>query len=235
MEWRYRPARDLGLPLAGRLRSAGREVGLLSRFAHLLWLALVRLYLAAAHRLSIEGRGNLPAAAPFILIANHTSHLDALTLAAALPARLSPSAYALAAGEVFFARLPIAGFAALAMNALPVWRKHTSAADLDLLKRRLTEDGAVFILFPEGTRSRTGEMAPFRAGIGPLVAGSEIPVVPCHLAGAFAAWPAGRSLPRPGRLRLRIGPPLRFAAEPNSRAGWNRIAAACEAAVRSLA
>jgi len=234
MEWNFRPARDFGLPLGRRLRSTSREPGLLSFVAHGLWTLLLRAYLAAFHRLSIAGLENLPPAPPFVLIANHGSHLDALTLAAALPRRLSRVAFSLAAGEVFFAKLPVAGFAALAINALPIWRKHTSEADLAFLRRRLEEDGLVFILFPEGTRSRTGAMARFRPGIGALVADSRIPVVPCFLEGAHAAWPPGRWLPRPRNVSLRIGAPLGFAATANDRAGWVEIAAACEAAVRAL-
>ncbi len=234
MQWNLRPARDFGLPLGRRLRSHGREPGLTSLLAHQAWTLLVRAYLAVFHRLSVTGRENLPAAPPFVLIANHASHLDALTLMAALPRRLSQAAFSLAAGEVFFSTLPAAGFAALAVNALPVWRKRTSSADLEFLRQRLLEDRLVFILFPEGTRSRTGEIGPFRPGIGALVAGSEVPVVPCYLHGAHASWPPGRKLPRPGRISLRIGAPLTFAATPNDRAGGAEVAAACEAAVRAM-
>lgn len=235
MEWRFRPARDFGLPLHRRVLSTSREPGLFSLLTHWLWIKLVRLYLAAFHRLSVIGRESLPDAPPFVLIANHCSHLDTLALMAALPQRLSQSAFALAAGDVFFATLPVAGFAAFAVNALPIWRKRTSASDLAFLRQRLAEDRLVFILFPEGTRSRSGAMGPFRPGIGGLVAGSEVPVVPCHLHGAHAAWPPGRWLPRPRKLHLRIGPPLRFAAVPNDRAGGAAVAVACEAAVRALA
>ena len=92
----------------------------------------------------------------------------------------------------------------------------------------------MLILFPEGTRSRTGDMGRFRPGIGTLVAAHPIPVVPCFLAGAHAAWPPGRRLPRPGRLHLVIGPSLRFSEAPISRAGTVAVAEACEAAVRAL-
>jgi 1-acyl-sn-glycerol-3-phosphate acyltransferase len=234
MDWHFRPARDLGLPLGQRLRSTSREPGLLSVLAHGVWTLLVRFYLAVFHRLSVTGRENIPAAPPFVLVANHGSHLDTLSLLAALPRGLSRSAFALAAGEVFFDRLPIAGFAALAINALPIWRKHTTEHDLAFLRQRLEEDGLVFILFPEGTRSRTGAMARFRPGVGALVAGNAVPVVPCFLRGAQAAWPPGRWLPRPRKITLRIGAPLDFAATANDRAGWTAVAAACEAAVRAL-
>ena len=74
----------------------------------------------------------------------------------------------------------------------------------------LANPGNILVLFPEGTRTSTGEMGEFKPGIGLLVAGTEIPVVPCHLAGAFEAWPKGVVIPRPRKLRLQIGSPLTF-------------------------
>jgi 1-acyl-sn-glycerol-3-phosphate acyltransferase len=115
-----------------------------------------------------------------------------------------------------------------------VWRKRNRQKDLLSLRRRLIDEGLVFILFPEGTRIRDGTMGAFQPGIGALVAGSGVPVVPCHLDGAFDAWPATRSLPRPAPLRLRIGVPLRFDDLANDRAGWEAVTRACEAAVRAL-
>ena len=232
-DWDLRPARDHGLTPGERLRSNGREPGLGSLAAAGLWRAAVRLYLAAAHDLRVTGREHLPPA-PFVMVANHASHLDALTLAAALPPALARHAYSLAAGDTFFTSTHAAVFAAYAVNALPVWRRRTSARDLDALRARLHEDGAMLILFPEGTRSRSGAMGPFRPGLGALVAGTDVPVVPCFLAGAHAAWPPGRRLPRPGRLRLVIGAPVAFGTTAPDRAGQHDVATACEAAVRAL-
>ncbi len=233
-DWRFQPARDHGLGTGDRLRSMGREPGLGGLAIGGTWRLLVRAYLHLVHHLVIDGLHNLPAA-PFVMVANHSSHLDALTLAAALPRPLARRAYALAAGDTFFTSLPAAAFAAYAVNALPVWRKRTTARDLDGMRQRLTEDAAVLILFPEGTRSRTGAIARFQPGIGALVAGRPIPVVPAYLDGAFACWPATRRLPRPGPLRLTIGPPLHFDSVGAGREGLAQVAKACEAAVRSLA
>ena len=233
-DWQFRPARDQGLSPGERLRSQGRERGLGGMVTGTAWRGLVRLYLRLVHRLVVTGREHLPRP-PFVIVANHSSHLDALTVAAALPHAMARQAYALAAGDTFFTSLPAAVFAAYAVNALPVWRKRTTARDLDGMRARLTEDGAVLILFPEGTRSRTGAMGRFQPGVGALVAGRDIPVVPCFLHGAFAAWPPGRRLPRPGRLHLTIGPPLHFAGLAADRAGMTAVAARCEEAVRNLA
>ena len=233
MQWDLRPARDHGLSTAARLRHVGREPGVVGLLTAGAWRGCVRLYLRVAHRIEVTGREHLPEP-PFVIVANHSSHLDAVSLAASLPRRLGRRAFALAAGDTFFTSLPLAAFAAYAINALPVWRKKTSARDLDAMRVRLVEDGAVLILFPEGTRSRTGEMGRFQPGVGALVAGRAVPVVPCFIEGAFAAWPPGRRWPKPGKLRLRIGAPLGFAGEEANRAGLMRVAATCEAAVRAL-
>ncbi len=233
--WKLRPARDLHLAPGARLRSHLRETGLAGVAAGTLWRAATRGYLALAHRLEITGREHLPPEPPCVLVANHTSHLDALCLGAALPGRLARRAVALADGDVFFGTAAGAAFAATALNALPIWRGRTSPEDLALLRTRLVEDALVFVLFPEGTRARDGVMARFRPGLGAFVAGTPVPVVPCHLEGAFACWPASRAWPRPGRLRLRIGPPMTFGEVANDRAGALEIAAATERAVRELA
>lgn len=234
-DWELRPARDLDLPLAARLRSHRREMGLSGLLAGSVWRSMVQVYLAAAHRFEIIGLENLPAEPPFVLIGNHSSHLDALCLGAALPGRLAHRAIALAAGDVFFGSVASAAFAATALNAMPIWRKQTSRDDLAYLRLRLLEDRQIFVLFPEGTRTRSGEIGRFRPGLGGLVAASDVPVVPCYLDGAFRCWPSTRKLPRPGKLSLRIGPALSFPDLGNDRQGWATVAASAEQAVRSLA
>ena len=233
MDWKLRPARDFGLSLRERLGSLRRELGFLGTATHWLWRQVVRLYLRCFHRLRIEGREHLPAP-PFVMIANHASHLDTLTLASVLPLALIDRVHPIAAEDTFFTSFASSAFAAFAVNALPLRRRATKRADLATLRTRLLEEELVFILFPEGTRSRDGSMGSFKPGIGALVAGSAVQVVPCYLEGAFAALPPHRHLPRPTRLNLRIGLPLTFADLANGREGWSEAAERCEAAVRRL-
>ncbi len=232
--WKYEPARDFGLAPDERRRSLRREVGLTSACSALAWRWLTRVHLALFHRLRIEGREHLPARRPFVLIANHSSHLDAIILADALPVRHLGCVFPIAAGDTFFETRVASAFATLCMNALPIWRKKCGAHSLDELRDRLVGGDCIYILFPEGTRSRTGAMGGFKPGLGRLVAGTEVPVVPCRLFGAWEAYPPKAKLPRPARIRLRIGPPLLFTDEPNTREGWNAISARAEAAVRAL-
>ncbi len=233
-EWKLEPARDLGVPLAKRPLDLRRESGLLESGAHLAWSAALRVHFALWHRIRIEGREHLPAEPPYVVAANHGSHLDALALASALPWRMNDRVFPLAAGDVFFAAPLPAGFAAFVMNALPLWRRNCGAHAMETLRARIVEERCVYILFPEGTRSRTGEPGRFKAGIGMLVAGTPVPVVPCRIEGAFRALPPGAVLPRPRKVVLRFGPPLSFGDLAPDREGWSRAAARVEEAVLGL-
>ena len=234
-DWRYRPAADQSLAPAESLRSLRREAGLPAWIAQGGWRALTRVYLRVYHRLTVHGSEHLPQRPPFVLIGNHTSHLDAITLAAALSWRLRSAAFPIAAGDVFFETPAASLFSAMMLNALPMWRKRCGSHAMQELRDRLLGDPAIYILFPEGTRSRDGKMGAFKPGLGMLVAGAEAPVVPCYLDGAFHACPPSGGLPRPRRLTLRIGAPLNFAAVPNQRDGWRTVATQAELAVRNLA
>lgn len=233
-EWRYKPAADLGLKPRESLRSLRRESGLATKLTQAASRAFVRTYLAGYHRVSITGAEHLPSHAPFVMICNHSSHLDALVIAAALPWRLRRVTFPIAAGDVFFETTASSLFATMLLNALPMWRKRCGSHAMQDLRDRLVCEPAIYILFPEGTRSRDGQMASFKPGVGMIIASSEVPVVPCYLHGAHAAFPPGKRLPRPVRLSLRVGVPLVFSAVSNDRAGWQQIAAKLHAAVTEI-
>jgi 1-acyl-sn-glycerol-3-phosphate acyltransferase len=169
-----------------------------------------------------------------VLAANHCSHLDALVLGAALKPRHRERAFPIAAGDVFFQTTAISVFSAIMLNALPMWRKNCGPHALAELRRKLQEEKAIFIIFPEGGRTRTGSIMPFKHGLGMLVAETNVPVVPCGLIGSFEALPPSRKVPRPVKIKLVIGDPLEFASTANDRAGWSQIARSAESAVRGL-
>jgi 1-acyl-sn-glycerol-3-phosphate acyltransferase len=234
-DWRFEPAHDFGLSAEQRRQSLRREVGLESAISCLLWRLVTRFYLTVAHRLEIHGRENLPKRSPFVLVANHASHLDAIILGGILPLRFVGAVFPIAAGDTFFTKRSSSIFATACMNALPIWRKNCGAHSLQDLRERLLNGASVYILFPEGTRTRTGEMGNFKPGLGRLVAQTNIPVVPCYLRGTFDALPPSGSIPRWKKIRVSIGQPLSFASAPNDRLGWEAIARSTETAVRALA
>jgi 1-acyl-sn-glycerol-3-phosphate acyltransferase len=233
--WRLEPARDLGLGWQKGVASLRRENGLVATGLHFFSSALLRGYFALWHRLEVRGAEHLPAKPPFVLAANHASHLDALVLASALPWRLCDRVFPIAAGDVFFDSSMRGAFSALVLNALPMWRGRCGAHALKELRSRLVDEPCGYILFPEGKRSRDGRMNPFKTGLGMIVAGADVPVVPCFLEGPFAALRAGQWLPRPRKIRAAFGPPLRFAHLGPERSSWETIAAEVERAVQGLA
>lgn len=233
-DWSYQPARDLGLGEVERFRSVSREPGLVSSTGHALAGLALSSYFRGYHRLSVDGRGRFPARPPFVVIANHASHLDALVLAAALPRTIRRTTYPIAAGDVFFESIASSALSGVFLNALPLWRKRVTRHALDDLRERLVAGDCSYILFPEGARSRDGNPLPFKSGIGHLVAGTPVPVVPCHIEGAFEAFPPNARVPRPRTLRVRVGEPIVFESAPNERRGWQEVAERLRAAVEGL-
>lgn len=233
-DWKYQPARDGHLPPDERLKSLQREIGLLAFLAQAVWRFLVRSYLQVYHRFSVVGGERVPRSAPFVVIANHSSHLDALSLAAALPWHLRQRAFPIAAGDVFFQTKTASFFSALALNALPMWRKRCGTHALDELRERLVGEPAIYILFPEGTRTRDGKMGAFKPGLGRIIAGTGVAVVPCYLDGAFRALPPSGRWPKPVRLTLHVGEPIVFTDAPDERRGWMEITERLQAAVTAL-
>jgi 1-acyl-sn-glycerol-3-phosphate acyltransferase len=232
--WQLQPARDTGLTPAERFRSVRRESGLVESFTHHACFSLLRIYFVIAHRLTIKGREKLPLHGPFVLVANHCSHFDALVLGAALIPRHRERAFPIAAGDVFFQSGVTSTFSAIMLNALPMWRKNCGPHALADLRQKLQEERAIFIIFPEGRRSRNGSMMPFKHGLGMLVAQTNVPVVPCGLVGTFQALPPHRKLPRPVAIKLLIGDALEFESTANGRIGWSQVAATVESCVRGL-
>jgi 1-acyl-sn-glycerol-3-phosphate acyltransferase len=140
-------------------------------------------------------------------VANHCSHLDALTILSAMPIGKLHRVFPAAAQDFFFVSIPRLTVAAIVVNALPFNRQENIRQSLSLCRQLLANPGNVLLLFPEGTRSATGELGEFKSGIGLLLAGTRVPIVPCWLDGTFRAWPKGSWFPRPRRVRLVMGKP----------------------------
>jgi 1-acyl-sn-glycerol-3-phosphate acyltransferase len=222
------------MTLRKRLQSVHRESGTIPWLVHLGCWSTLHLGFRLFHRLTIDGRDVIPAEGSFVLASNHCSHLDALILASCLPLRLRASVYPIAAGDTFFKSPVAAAMSAVFINAFPMWRKSSVSHSLADLRARLAAEQCVYIIFPEGTRSRDGTISRFKAGLGMLLAGTSIPIVPCRLWGTFEALPPSRRWPRPGKIRVRLGLPLVFPQVANERRGWNDIAQQVEAAVKSM-
>ena len=231
----YEPAPDLAEPFVQRLRRFPREPDMLTYGLRLAAAVTIRSWMGLYHRLRITGREHLPKDGSFVLVCNHASHLDAVCLLSAVPLPKLHRAFPAAAADYFFVSVPRVWLAAIVVNALPFHRKVHIRQSMQLCRELLANpEGNILIVFPEGTRSPTGELGPFKPGIGELLAGTRIPVVPCYLTGAYRAWPKGAWIPRPGGLHLSIGTPRSFEQLPAGRHSARQIAEDLHAAVAAL-
>lgn len=171
---------------------------------------VMKPYMWSALTVHLHGRRNLDSLkAPFVAVANHSSHLDAPLIFGSLPRRLSKNLSAGAASDYFFQSWYKALPTTLFFNSFPVERQGSRG-------RRgmagvLLNEGVPLLIFPEGTRSRTGAMARFTPGAAALSISRNVPILPIALVGAYAAMPYGANVPVAGRPHVHIvfGRPLR--------------------------
>jgi len=209
-EWEYHPPPDIDETMSEHLRNFPRQPYMLMYAIRSVVALLLRGWMRLYHRMRIDGRENLPTTGSFVLVCNHTSHLDTLCMLCSVPLKRIHRTFPAAAADYFFSSLPRSAVSAILINALPFDRKIKGAESLTVCGELLRNEGNVLIIFPEGTRTTSGEMGRFRSGIGRLVVGTDLPVVPCHLDGGLKAWPKGKGFPRPHKLQLRIGAPMTF-------------------------
>ncbi len=221
--WHYDPAAYLDQALLGRLQGFLREPALVVNGVRSLAAVVLRGWLRLYHRLTIIGQENLPAERSFVLIANHTSHLDTLCLLSALPIHRLHRAFPAAAKDYFCVSAMRSLLASVFVNALPFERHFVPWPSLSMCAHLLQAPGTVLILFPEGTRCGGSEPAEFKLGVALLAAGRDLPVVPCHLAGTNTALPRGTFFPRPRTIRLTIGAPRVYAHLPPTKEAAQHI------------
>jgi long-chain acyl-CoA synthetase len=173
----------------------------------------------------VRGRENLRGVdGPVLVIANHVTYVDPAYILAAFPGRLRRRLAVAMGGEVLetmrkppegagvfskiFLRLQYVLVVGL-FNVFPLpqqsgFRKSFAFAG------ELADRGWSVLVFPEGVRTKKGEMAPFRAGIGLLATRLRLPVVPVRLDGLIDRKLAGGKWAPPGHVRVTIGAPLKF-------------------------
>lgn len=163
-------------------------------------VALMRLYF----RITARGQQHVPPEGPVLLVSNHASVLDPPLIAGMTP---RPVTF-LAKAELF--EIPVFRDLIRRLNARPIRRDGSDPGALRAALRAL-ENGEVLLVFPEGTRGDERELRPAKPGVGLLAVVSQAPVVPVYIRGTGRSWPRGRKFPRPAKVRVWFGPPLRFA------------------------
>jgi len=142
-----------------------------------------------------------------ILISNHASHLDATSIAAAVPFRYWMNLYITAAKDYWFRNPIFTYFSKHCLGAIPIDRKDRKGEAIKLCTALLETLPRIWlILFPEGTRSKDGKIQPFKRGVSLFSMRTETPILFLYLEGNSLLWPKGRLLPLPGVLKVHIGP-----------------------------
>lgn len=194
---------------------------------HLLVLRPLLLFLVG---LRLQGREHLPRTDPFILIANHSSHLDAVSLLSLFPLHRLRRIRPVAAADYFERTALVSVLSRTLFNILPIAR-HDVSADNDPRPLMLAalERGESLILFPEGTRGSGPGIGRFKSGVAWLAQHApEIPIVPVLLVNLGRSLPKGELIPVPMFAEVRVGAPRR------PRGTVDEILAELEGAVRKL-
>jgi 1-acyl-sn-glycerol-3-phosphate acyltransferase len=233
-EWQYDSARDLDKNLVDGLRDFPREPSMWTFATRSAAGVLIRICLKVFHRFRVTGLENISQESAFVLVANHSSHWDAICLISMLPFHMRHRIFPAAAADYFFTALPRVMFSSIIVNALPFHRTAGPQQSLKICQQLLKTPGNVLILFPEGTRSTTGALGEFKPGIGLLLRGCAVPVLPCAIKGAFESWPKGRRLPRLTRLSVVVGKPMNFEQVAPGKGGAKEIALQLQGAVQDL-
>ncbi|NLJ76622.1 MAG: 1-acyl-sn-glycerol-3-phosphate acyltransferase [Peptococcaceae bacterium] len=153
---------------------------------------LATVILAVVRRWDIQGRENLPTCGGFLLVANHVSYWDPVVVICAFKRKV----YYMAKSELF--KIPIIGYVLRISGAFPVRRdKSDRRAIRTALK--LLKEGEMVGVFPEGTRSHTGDLLRPHLGAAMLAGKANVPMVPVALIGTRGVF---------GRVRMVIGTPI---------------------------
>jgi len=155
-------------------------------------------------RVEVEAVENIDASAPQVVVANHTSWFDPLVLAG-----FCPGPYVFVAKKEV-ARVPFFGMALRACGHIYIDRSNRDLAveSLESARERLEDDGPNIIMFPEGTRSATGELQGFKKGAFVLAIQTGAAVVPTAIIGARDVMKKNHFAVHPGVIRLRFGAPI---------------------------
>lgn len=210
--WRYDNEQWTKLPVYLRhLPLFTRNVDFTSRVIRFLWALYLRDFVFRTY-VRLQTRGTkfeeLRRTHPkLILISNHASHIDATSIAAAIPKRYWSDLYIAAAKDYFFSNPFFTFFSQHCLGAIPVDRKDRKGQAINLILQLLNDlDRIWLIMFPEGTRSSDGKIHEFKRGVSIISEKSGVPILFLYIDGNSKLWPKGASWAKPGKLIIHVGP-----------------------------
>ncbi|MFL5321475.1 MAG: AMP-binding protein, partial [Myxococcaceae bacterium] len=167
-----------------------------------------RVLFGGVFDVQVSGRSFIPQNRNFLVVANHSSHLD-MGLIKVVLGDQGERMTTLAARDYFFDTPIKRAWFENFTNLIPMERSGSLRESLRLAGEALNQ-GYNLLIFPEGTRSTTGALSEFYPTLGYLALNYKVDVLPLYLEGTFEALPKGSMFPKSKELRVRIGPPLRY-------------------------
>ena len=186
---------------------SSRGTPLIARLA----ATLARVVLSLAASVRVEGLDQLPRMGPLIVVANHLSNADPPLVVGWLTPTLGRRLHILAKGALFVGPL---GIFLRSQGVTPV---RAGGSDMEAYRsaKAILDRGDVLCIFPEGTRSRTGQLSRPKPGVALLATRAEVPVVAVGISGTDRFLAPGRFLPRfRSPIVVRVGQPFILRADP---------------------
>lgn len=177
---------------------AGKRQGVVAR-------AWARVLLAVSGvRVRVNGLEKISPNGSYVFASNHASYMDTPVALANIPVQ-----FRFMAKKGLFS-IPFLGWHLARAGHIPVYRDNPRAAvkTLGLAAEAIQKHGISLIVFPEGGRTKTGEMRDFKDGAAYIAIRAGVPVVPVALKGTRAVLPFGSGTPMSGNVEMRVGDPI---------------------------
>ncbi len=152
--------------------------------------------------IEFHGVDNIPLEGACIITPNHVSYADPIWITIPMTRRV----YYMAWHKPF--RIPILGQLMRMFGAFPVNLDVAADASAQREAIEMLRKGRALVMFPEGGRTRTLKLMPFKMGAFRLALTHGVPILPVTIKGAETIWPVGRMLPRPGKLTITYHSPI---------------------------
>jgi 1-acyl-sn-glycerol-3-phosphate acyltransferase len=153
-------------------------------------------------KVEFHGVENIPPEGACLITPNHVSYGDPIWITTPIYRRI----YYMAWAKPF--KIPVLGWVMRVFGAFPVDLESAADASAQRNALEILRKGRALVIFPEGGRTRTGKLMPFKMGAFRLALTHGVPIVPVSIKGADKIWPVGRAIPRPGKLVITYHPPI---------------------------